>query len=127
MRRKMAAPLNVVPETLKVYSKKFMGLSKIQIVCRLKPIEDRNYMEFMNGYGPSIRFNNSHLKVERTLDQEQPTPLIKLYDLESKPFEELEMVSFKSAEEIIAKIEKINSTQCKKAGVPESPADEPEN
>ena len=58
--RKTVAPLNVIPESVLKYSKKLLGLSRIEVLSRRIPLKSQNYLEFLNEYGPSIRYHNDH-------------------------------------------------------------------
>ena len=116
MKRKIV-PLNILPDTQKFYEKKLLGISKIHILCRLEPLKQNNYYEFINKYGPSLRYHNPHMKIDRVKEENYPVPRLNLYDLEEKLIEELDVVAFEKVEDLINKIERINNEQCRLKGI----------
>ena len=115
--QKKIAPLNIVPQTQKFYEKKLLGISRMHLICRQTPLKQNNYYDFINKYGPSMRYHNPHMKIDRTLEETYPVPKLNLYDQEQKLIEELDMVMFESTEDLVRKIEKVNSEQCRAKGI----------
>jgi hypothetical protein len=65
---------------------------------------------FIKEYGPSIKFHNPHLKLNRTLDPSHIQPLIKVYNTKGELIDSFGSGSMQYPQ-ILERIEKLNEAQ----------------